>query len=178
VWRTQTGGSYGRIRNQPLLGKYTAMARRVVPFADAGSPLVFLALLPVAPAAKLAKIVWRLVRWCPRQLLALARELPLVLLGVLAYGIGQVRGAFAATGSLDDFGRGAGTAPPSVVENTSASQAASRRTSNSRSTMLRPAAPNRARSSASPTSESIADGARRRRRAGPRIRRRHPRPAR
>ena len=64
------------LRNQLLLGTYTAMARRVVPFEDSRSWPLFLALLPIAPAAKLAKIVWRLVRWCPRQLLALARGVP------------------------------------------------------------------------------------------------------
>jgi hypothetical protein len=144
------------LRNQLLLGKYTAMARRVVPFDDARSPLVFLALLPVAPAAKLGKIVWRLLRWCPRQLLALVRDFPLVLLGVLAYGVGQVRGAFAATGSLDDFGRSGGSAPASTDENTSASQTASRPTSNSRSTIRRPTAPNRSRSAASANSVSMA----------------------
>lgn len=144
------------LRNQLLLGKYTAMARRVVPFDDARSPLVFLALLPVAPAAKLAKIVLRLLRWCPRQLLALVREFPLVLLGVLAYGVGQVRGAFSATGSLDDFGRSGGSTPASTDENTSPSQAASCPTSNSRSTMRRPAAPNRSRSAGSANSVSTA----------------------
>jgi GT2 family glycosyltransferase len=144
------------LRNQLLLGTYTAMARRIVPFADARSPLVFLLLLPVAPAAKLAKIVLRLLRWCPRQLLALAREFPLVFLGALAYGAGQVRGAMVATGSLDDFGRSPGAAPASAEENTEPSQAASRPTSNSRSTISRPAAPNRVRSSASPSNVSRA----------------------
>src|SRR5262249_4139067 len=83
------------LRNQVLLGTYPAMARRVVPFDDSSSRLLFLALLPVAPAAKLAKIAWRLSRWCPRQLLALAGAFPLVLLGAFAYGAGQLRGAVA-----------------------------------------------------------------------------------
>jgi glycosyltransferase AglE len=85
------------LRNQVVLGTYTAMARRVVPFEDSSSRLLFLALLPVAPAAKIAKIAWRLARWCPWQLLALARSFPLVLLGAFAYGIGQLRGAVAST---------------------------------------------------------------------------------
>jgi GT2 family glycosyltransferase len=144
------------LRNQLLLGTYTAMARRIVPFADARSPLVFLALLPVAPAAKLAKIVLRLLRWCPRQLLALAREFPLVFLGALAYGAGQVRGALAATGSLDDLGRSPGDSPASADENTVPSHAASRPTSNSRSTMSRPAAPNRLRSAGSSSKAPMA----------------------
>lgn len=83
------------LRNQRLLGRYTAMARRVVPFADSASPWLFLLLLPVAPAAKLAKILLRMWRWSPRPVVTIARELPLVLLGVLAYGVGQVQGACA-----------------------------------------------------------------------------------
>jgi glycosyltransferase involved in cell wall biosynthesis len=83
------------LRNQRLLGRYTAMARRVVPFADSASPRLFVLLLPVAPAAKLAKIVLRMWRWAPRPVTTLLRELPLVLLGVLAYGVGQVQGACA-----------------------------------------------------------------------------------
>ncbi len=85
------------LRNQIVLGRYTAMARRAVPFDDSSSRLLFLALLPVAPAAKIVKIAWRLARWCPRQLLALVRSFPLVLLGACAYGIGQLQGACAAT---------------------------------------------------------------------------------
>src|SRR4029453_13270069 len=53
------------LRNQVVLGTYTAMARRVVPFEDSSSRLLFLALLPVAPAAKIAKIAWRLARGGP-----------------------------------------------------------------------------------------------------------------
>ena len=81
------------LRNQVVLGTYTGKARRLVPFEDSGSRLLFLALLPIAPGAKIAKIAWRLARWCPRELVALVRSFPLVLLGALAYGIGQVRGA-------------------------------------------------------------------------------------
>lgn len=102
------------LRNQRLLGTYTAVARRAVPFADSSSRLLFLALLPVAPVAKLAKISWRLARWCPRQLLGLARELPLVLLGVVAYGVGQVIGALSpgALGALAPAGEVEGYGPP------------------------------------------------------------------
>jgi GT2 family glycosyltransferase len=92
------------LRNQVVLGMHTAIARRVVPFEDSSSRLLFLALLPVAPAAKLAKIGWRLARWCPPQLRALARAFPLVLLGALAYGIGQLRGAAASTRALEEWG--------------------------------------------------------------------------
>src|SRR5262245_36036771 len=144
------------LRNQMLLGTYTAMARRVVPFEDSRSWALFVALLPVAPAAKLAKIVTRLARWCPRQLLALVRAFPLVLLGVIAYGIGQVRGAFSSTASLEAAGRSGSTAPSSAADRTSPSHAASRRTSNSRSMVRRPAAAKRVRSSGSASSASMA----------------------
>lgn len=81
------------LRNQVLLGQYTAMARRTVRFADSPSRPLFLALLPFSPLVKLGKITWRLARWAPRELLTALREAPLVLLGVLAHGAGQVRGA-------------------------------------------------------------------------------------
>jgi GT2 family glycosyltransferase len=84
------------LRNQVVLGKYTAMARRIVPFEDTSSYWLFVLAVPISPLAKLGKIGWRLYRWMPRQLLALLRELPLVLLGVLAYGVGQAIGAAAA----------------------------------------------------------------------------------
>ena len=144
------------LRNQRLLGTYTAVARRVVPFEDSSSMLVFLALLPVAPVAKVAKVVLRLARWCPRQLLALTRAFPLVLLGAIAYGIGQVRGAFADTSVLGEVGRNGSTTPSSADEITRPSQPASRPTSNSRSMVSRPAAPKRARSAGSSSSRVIA----------------------
>jgi glycosyltransferase involved in cell wall biosynthesis len=144
------------LRNQLLLGTYTAMARRVVPFEDSRSWPLFLALLPIAPAAKLAKIVWRLVRWCPRQLLALVRALPLVLLGVIAYGIGQVRGAFSSAAALEAVGRTGSTTPSSADDSTSPSHPASRPTSNSRATVRRPAAPKRWRSEGSASNASMA----------------------
>ena len=144
------------LRNQRLLGKYTAVARRVVPFEDSSSMGVFLVLLPLAPAAKIAKVVLRLARWCPRQLLALARAFPLVLLGAIAYGIGQVRGAFADTSVLGDVGRSGSTAPSSADEITRPSQVASRPTSNSRSMVSRPATAKRARRAGSSSSRVIA----------------------
>lgn len=82
------------LRNQVLLGQYTAMARRRVRFADSSSRMLFVLLLPVSPLVKLGKIVARLVRWAPRELSTLLRDSPLVLLGVFAHGYGQVRGAW------------------------------------------------------------------------------------
>jgi glycosyltransferase involved in cell wall biosynthesis len=83
------------LRNQVLVGKHTAIARRRVRFADSGSYLLLLLALPVAPAVKLAKIAAHLWRDHPRNLVRLTRELPLVCLGVLAYSIGLVLGALA-----------------------------------------------------------------------------------
>lgn len=84
------------LRNQIVLGKYTAIARRVVPFADTSSYWLFVLSVPAAPLAKLAKIVWRLSRWTPRHLVGLVRGFPLIFLGVLAYGLGQFEGVVAA----------------------------------------------------------------------------------
>jgi glycosyltransferase involved in cell wall biosynthesis len=103
------------LRNQVLLGQYTAMARRRVRFADSSSRALFLAALPLSPLVKLAKVVWRLRRWAPGELTTLMREAPLVLLGVLAHGTGQARGAFRRfpdrlgrqSGSTDGGGDGA-----------------------------------------------------------------------
>ncbi len=81
------------LRNQVTLGRHTAIARRLVRFADSGSLLPFYLLLPVAPLAKLAKIALRFARRRPVLLARLARELPLVALGLAAYGVGQVGGA-------------------------------------------------------------------------------------
>jgi GT2 family glycosyltransferase len=144
------------LRNQVLLGKHTAIARRVVPFADSRSQLLFFALLPIAPAAKLGKVVWRLARWCPRQLAALVRELPLVLLGALGYGAGQVVGAFTPKPVLALGGRMGTRRPSSAAVMSARSQAASWATSNSRSTVARPAAAKRARKRASSRSAEMA----------------------
>ena len=140
---------------------------------------LFLPLLPVAPAAKLAKIVCAWLRWCPRQLLALARAFPLVLLAVLAYGVGQVRGACAATGSLDDFGRSGSTTPASADDSTSPSQA---RFARRRRTRVRRCGGRRRRAWSAATDRAAMrrwrPPARRRRRAARRTRTRRPRPAR
>lgn len=81
------------LRNQFVLGAFTAQARRVVAFADTGSWGLFLALLPVAPVAKLAKIGLRLARGNPGRLPQLVREAPLFLLGLCVFCAGMVRGA-------------------------------------------------------------------------------------
>lgn len=84
------------LRNQVVLGKYTAMARRVVAFADSSSYWLFVLATPISPLAKLAKITWRLFQWTPAHLVNLMKEFPLVLLGVLAYGAGQIAGVITA----------------------------------------------------------------------------------
>jgi GT2 family glycosyltransferase len=88
------------LRNQVTLGRHTAIARRLVRFADSGSLLPFYLLLPVAPLAKLAKIALRFARRRPVLLARLARELPLVALGLAAYGVGQVGGAMVRLPAL------------------------------------------------------------------------------
>jgi GT2 family glycosyltransferase len=147
-------GTY--LRNQVLLGKHTAIARRVVPFADSRSQLLFFALLPVAPAAKLGKVVWRLARWCPRQLGALVRELPLIVLGAMGYGAGQVLGAFTPKPVVALGGRTGDPRPSTAAVMSAANLAASRATSNSRSTVARPAAAKRVRRRASSRSAEMA----------------------
>lgn len=98
------------LRNQFLLGEFTARARRVVEFADTGSWALFVALLPLAPLAKLAKITLRLARGNPRRLLQLVREAPLFLLGLCVFCAGMVRGALAAT-TAGDHCSGCGAEP-------------------------------------------------------------------
>jgi glycosyltransferase involved in cell wall biosynthesis len=94
------------LRNQVTLGRHTAIARRLVRFADSRSLLPFYLLLPVAPFAKLAKIALRFARRRPVLLLRLARELPLVALGLAAYGVGQVAGAWGRLPSVATDGVG------------------------------------------------------------------------
>jgi GT2 family glycosyltransferase len=86
------------LRNQVLVGRYTGRARRVVPFADSSSYLLFLCSLPVAPLVKLAKIAIHLGRHNPWQARLILKELPLLLVGVSAYCLGLVQG----TGSTDN----------------------------------------------------------------------------
>jgi glycosyltransferase involved in cell wall biosynthesis len=81
------------LRNQMLVGKHTAIARRLVPFADSHSYGLFLLSLPVAPFVKLAKIVLHLGRHDPWLVRRMARELPLLCLGVCAYSCGLIAGA-------------------------------------------------------------------------------------
>ena len=80
------------LRNQFVVGKHTAIARRLVRFADTGSYRVFLLLLPLAPIAKVAKIAARMARRKPSHLLRLAREFPLFFAGICAYCIGLIAG--------------------------------------------------------------------------------------
>jgi cellulose synthase/poly-beta-1,6-N-acetylglucosamine synthase-like glycosyltransferase len=80
------------LRNQVLVGRHTAMARRLVRFADLRSYWPFVLLLPVFPAAKLAKVVVHVARGRPRALPAVVRDFPLLLLGVCAYSLGMALG--------------------------------------------------------------------------------------
>ncbi len=83
------------LRNQFIVGKHTAIARRLVRFADTDHYWVFVALLPIAPIAKLAKIAGRMLRRKPGHLLMLARELPLFVAGLCAYSAGMTAGALS-----------------------------------------------------------------------------------
>lgn len=96
------------LRNQFLLGVYTVRARRLVPFVDVPRYGLFLALLPVAPAAKLAKIALRLARQTPRRLLALLRELPCFTAGLCSYSAGMVAGAIVGADAIAGAGLGQG----------------------------------------------------------------------
>jgi glycosyltransferase involved in cell wall biosynthesis len=88
------------LRNQFIVGKHTAIARRLVRFADTNRYWVFVMLLPIAPVAKLAKIAARMAVRRPRHLLALARELPLFFAGICAYSIGLVGGALSSAPAI------------------------------------------------------------------------------
>ena len=81
------------LRNQFLVGKHTAVARRLVRFADTSRYWLFVMLLPVAPAAKIAKIAARMAARKPRHLLVMAREFPLFLAGICSYCFGLAAGA-------------------------------------------------------------------------------------
>jgi cellulose synthase/poly-beta-1,6-N-acetylglucosamine synthase-like glycosyltransferase len=91
------------LRNQFVLGRHTAIARRSVTFADA-SYFVFLLMLPMAPAAKLAKITLRMMRWNRRNVLRIAREMPLLSIGLIAYSLGMVTAVFARRPAPPDGG--------------------------------------------------------------------------
>jgi Glycosyl transferase family 2 len=97
------------LRNQVLVGTHTAIARRIVDFADSRSYALFLALLPVAPLVKVAKVAVHVGRYDWRQLRVVARDLPTVLLGVWAYSAGLVLGALTPGSS---GGSPTVTAPP------------------------------------------------------------------
>jgi glycosyltransferase involved in cell wall biosynthesis len=80
------------LRNQFVVGKHTAIARRLVRFADTDRYWLFLLLLPVAPIAKLGKISARMARRKPAHLLRVAKEFPRLFAGLCAYGAGMVEG--------------------------------------------------------------------------------------
>src|SRR5262245_13645466 len=82
------------LRNQLVLGKHTAIARRMVPFSRRPGLVLFYLLLLVSPVVKLTKMAWRFARWRPRLLVRIVKELPLLLVGLSAYTIGQITGAF------------------------------------------------------------------------------------
>lgn len=97
------------LRNQILVGKHTAAARRVVRFADSPSRMMFLLALPAAPAVKLLKIALHLGRYRLGRAMLVIKELPVLLMGACAYSLGLVQGAIGAT----EINVGGGTELPS-----------------------------------------------------------------
>lgn len=85
------------LRNQVVVGKHTAIARRLVSFADTASYGVFLLLLPLAPFAKMAKLTIRMMRWDRTSWLRILHETPWVFAGMLAYTVGMFAGVFTRT---------------------------------------------------------------------------------
>lgn len=83
------------LRNQFVVGKHTALARRLVRFADTGRYWIFVMLLPVSPAAKIAKIAARMAARKPSHLVRLAREFPVFFAGICAYCVGLTAGVLS-----------------------------------------------------------------------------------
>lgn len=92
VWHDNRTHVRNYLRNQLLLGKHTAMARRLVPFADTPSYTLFVLLLPLSPLAKLTKIVLRLAQQNPRHINRIVQEFPLFFTGICAYCVGLASG--------------------------------------------------------------------------------------
>jgi glycosyltransferase involved in cell wall biosynthesis len=88
------------LRNQLLVGRHTAMARRVVAFADSAHYGAFILTLPVAPLVKLGKVVLHACRYDRTQAWAVLRALPLLVLGACTYSVGMVLGAASARASV------------------------------------------------------------------------------
>lgn len=99
------------LRNQFVVGKHTAIARRLVRFADTERYWLFLLLLPIAPIAKLGKITARMARRKPAHLLRVAREFPRLFAGLCAYGIGMIDGARTSLGDVQHVARSTAATP-------------------------------------------------------------------
>ncbi len=87
------------MRNQYVVGKHTAIARRLVQFSDIRRYWLFVLLVPIAPFAKLVKIAVRMAAREPRHLVALARELPAFSAGICAYSVGLAAGVLSRVSS-------------------------------------------------------------------------------
>jgi glycosyltransferase involved in cell wall biosynthesis len=105
------------VRNQLLVGRHTAIARRLVAFADSRSYGLFVLSLPAAPLIKMAKIIRHIARYDTRAAVRIARELPLLLVGVTAYCLGMAHGVIGTTErSVGDAGPPNSNAPISGAE--------------------------------------------------------------
>jgi len=101
------------LRNQVLVGRHTAIARRLVPFADSARYGLFLLALPLAPAVKLTKIAVHLGRYRPAGAAVMLRELPTLSIGAMAYALGLVQGALSSS-TESNVGGGSGAAADSA----------------------------------------------------------------
>ena len=80
------------LKNQFVIGRHTLLARRTVPFADTSRYWPVVLALPLFPLVKLAKIAGRMLVRSPRHLVRLAREFPMLVLGISAYSAGMAAG--------------------------------------------------------------------------------------
>jgi GT2 family glycosyltransferase len=84
------------LRNQMLVGKHTAIARRQVAFADSGSYVLLALSLPAAPLIKLAKVIVHVTRYDTGKVRKVIKELPVLLIGIFAYCAGIAAGVLRA----------------------------------------------------------------------------------
>lgn len=116
VWHDNRTQVRHYLSNQILLGKHTALARRLVPFADTPSYAIFVLLLPLAPLAKLTKIVLRLAQQNPRNIKRVVQEFPLFFTGICAYCVGLASGVVSPSPQTAELAEDAITIalPPSM----------------------------------------------------------------
>lgn len=85
------------LKNQMVLGTYTAVARRRVPFPDQVGFFTYIMCLPLAPPLKLAKIVSRLYKRNPKNLYLVTRDFHVLMVGLIVYSVGLIFGVIKST---------------------------------------------------------------------------------